>query len=62
MINSLNPKLDEIIYKNSGLTPKRTPNFAITKINRLMLFKEIIAIYSEEHIKLINTKCSVIVC
>jgi hypothetical protein len=30
---------------------------SITKITRLMLFKKIIAIYSENHIKRINTLC-----
>jgi hypothetical protein len=42
-------------------TSKRTSNFAITKINWLMLFKEIIAVYSENHAKP-NTKCSITDC
>jgi hypothetical protein len=41
---------------------KRTPHFSITKINWLMLFKEIMAVYSEDHTKPINTKCSVTDC
>jgi hypothetical protein len=39
------------MFKNSVRTSKRTPHFAITKINYLMVFKEIIAVCSE-----INTK------
>jgi hypothetical protein len=32
-----------MLFKNSVRTSKRTPHFTITKINWLMLFKEIIA-------------------
>jgi len=45
-----------MLFKNSVRTSKRTPYFTITKINWLMLFKEIIAVYSENHNKPINTK------
>jgi hypothetical protein len=38
-----------MLFKNSVRTSKRTPHFTITKINWLMLFKEIIAVYSENH-------------
>jgi hypothetical protein len=31
-----------MLFKNSVRTSKRTPHFTITKINWLMLFKEII--------------------
>jgi hypothetical protein len=48
-----------VIFKNSVRTSKRTPHFTITKINWLMLFKEIIAVYSENHTNTINTKYSV---
>jgi len=48
-----------MLFKNSVRTSKRTPHFTITKINWLTLFKEIIAVYSENHMKHINTKCSV---
>jgi hypothetical protein len=41
---------------NSVRTAKKTPHFTVTKINRLTLFKEIIAVYSETHTKHINTK------
>jgi hypothetical protein len=37
-------KLVQIIFKNSVRTSKRTPHFTITKINGLMLFKEVIAV------------------
>jgi hypothetical protein len=40
-----------MLFKNSVRTSKRTPHFTITKINWLMLFKEIIAVYSD------NNKC-----
>jgi hypothetical protein len=51
-----------MVFKNSGRTSKRTPDFTIIKINWLKLFKEIIAIYSENHAKPINTKCSITDC
>jgi hypothetical protein len=38
-----------MLFKNSVRTSKKTPYFTITKINWLMLFKEIIAVYSENH-------------
>jgi hypothetical protein len=44
-------------YKNSVRTAKKTQHFTITKINWLTLFKEIIAVYSENHTKPINTHC-----
>jgi hypothetical protein len=40
----LKPKLVQMLFKNSFRTSKRTLHFTITKINRLMLFKEIIAV------------------
>jgi hypothetical protein len=43
-------------------TAKKTPRFTVTKINRLTLFKEIIAVYGENHMKHINTNWRVIVC
>jgi hypothetical protein len=46
--------LAHIIFKNSVRTSKRTPHFTITWINWLMLFKEIITVYSENHTKPIN--------
>jgi hypothetical protein len=40
-----------ITFKNSVRTSKRTPHFTITQINWLTLFKEVIAVYSENHTK-----------
>jgi len=51
-----------MLFKNSVRTSKRTPHFTITKINWLTLFKEIIAVYSENHTKPTNTKYSVTDC
>jgi hypothetical protein len=44
-----------MLFKNSVHTSKRTPHFTSTKINWVMLFKEVIAVYSENHAKPINT-------
>jgi hypothetical protein len=49
-------------FKNSVRTAKKTQHFTITKINWLTLFKEIIAVYCENHTKPINTKCRVTDC
>jgi hypothetical protein len=51
-----------MLFKNSVRISKRTPNFTITKINWLMLFKEIIAVYSENHAKPLSTKFSITDC
>jgi hypothetical protein len=40
-------------------TSKRTPHFTITTINWLTLFKEVIAVYNETHIKPINTEYTI---
>jgi hypothetical protein len=48
-----------MLFKNPVRTSKRTPHFTITKINWLTLFKEIIAVYSENHATPVNTKCSI---
>jgi hypothetical protein len=48
-----------MLFKNPVRTSKRTPYFTITKVNWLTLFKEIIAVYSENHAKPINTKYTV---
>jgi hypothetical protein len=48
-----------MLFKNSVRTSKRTPNFTITKVNWLMLFKEIIAVYSENDVKPVSSKCSI---
>jgi hypothetical protein len=49
-----------MLFKNSVRTSKGTPYLTITNINWLTLFKEIITVYSENHAKPINTKCSII--
>jgi hypothetical protein len=51
-----------MLFKNSVRTSKRTPYFTITKINWLMLFKEIIDVYAENETRPINTKCTVTDC
>jgi hypothetical protein len=51
-----------MLIKNSVRTSKRTPHFTIKKINWLIPFKEIIAVYSENEAKPINTKCSINDC
>jgi hypothetical protein len=43
-----------MLFKNPVRTSKRTPNFTITAINWLMLFKEIIAVYCQNYTKRIN--------
>jgi hypothetical protein len=59
VFNHLKSKLVQIIFNNSVRTAKKTLHFTITKIYWLTLFKEIIAVYSENHTKLIYTKCIV---
>jgi hypothetical protein len=49
---NLKPKLVCIIFKDSVFTAKKTQLVSITKITWLILFKEIIAVYSENHAKL----------
>jgi hypothetical protein len=45
------------VFMNSVRTSKRTtPHFTITSINWLTLFKEIIAVYTENYARPINTK------
>jgi hypothetical protein len=51
----LKPKLIQIIFKNSVRIAKKTQHFTITKINWLTLFKEIIAVYRENHTRHIST-------
>jgi hypothetical protein len=43
-INPLKPKLVYIVFKNSVRTSKRTPQFTITNMNTLILFKETVAV------------------
>jgi hypothetical protein len=48
-LNPLKPTYVYILFKNSVRTSKRTLLATITNINLLTLFKEIIAIYAENH-------------
>jgi hypothetical protein len=48
-----------MLLKNSVRTSKGTPHFTVTQINWLTLFKEMTAVYSENHTRPINTKYSV---
>jgi hypothetical protein len=52
----LKTKLVWMLFKNSVRTSKRTPHFTITNINWVMVFKELIAVYSENHTEPINIK------
>jgi hypothetical protein len=56
-INPLKLKLILIVFKHSVRTAKKTQPITITRINWLMLFEEIIVVYSENHMKPIHTLC-----
>jgi hypothetical protein len=56
--NPFKLKIVGIIFKNSVHTAKKIQHFTIIKINWLMLFKEIIPVYTENHRKCIITKYS----
>jgi hypothetical protein len=43
-----------MLFESSVRTSKKTPHFTITKINWLTLFKEIMAVYSENYTRPIN--------
>jgi hypothetical protein len=58
----LKPKFVCIVFKNLDTTSKRTLHFTTTNIDWFRLFKEIIAVYSENHTKPINTKHIVTDC
>jgi hypothetical protein len=51
VFNLLKPEARQIIFKNSVLIAKKTQLVTITKINWLTLFKEIFAVYSDNHMK-----------
>jgi hypothetical protein len=44
-------------YKNSVRTSQETHYVPATKTNRLMLFRETVAVYSENHTEHTNTLC-----
>jgi hypothetical protein len=62
LVVSMHPEGPATGHLETGLYSKRTPHFNITKINLLMLFKEIIAVYIENYTKPTNTKCSITDC
>jgi hypothetical protein len=45
------------IYKNSGRTSQETHHISVTKIKRLMLIRERIAVYFENYTKHTNALC-----
>jgi hypothetical protein len=49
-------EMKRLVIKYSVLTAKKTQFFTVTEINRLTLFKEMIAVYSEIHTKPTNKK------
>jgi hypothetical protein len=55
--NTFKPKLFQVIFKNSV----HTAHFTITKIKWLMLFKEIISVYSDNHIEPMNINTEVLI-
>jgi hypothetical protein len=44
-----------ILFKNSVSTSKNTKGVTVTEVNYLMLFKEIIDVYSENSVKSVNS-------
>jgi hypothetical protein len=46
-----------ILYKDSVRTSQETHDVSATKTNRIMLFKETIAVYCENHTKHTDTMC-----
>lgn len=62
--NLLRLNIIQITSKNLTRIAKKTLHFTITKINWLMLFKEMMAVYSENHTIFIRLQCEVkqVVC
>jgi hypothetical protein len=56
-LNTFKPEPHLNNISNAVLTAKKTQRVNITTINWLTLFKEIIAVYSESHMKPMNTLC-----
>jgi hypothetical protein len=48
---------DDTLYKNSVYTSQETHHVSTTKPNRLMLFRETIAVYFENHTEHTDTLC-----
>jgi hypothetical protein len=55
---ALYPKRLSSLFKNAVHTSKKTPHFTMTKINWLLLFREIITVYYVNHMRHINKNCS----
>jgi hypothetical protein len=47
----------KMIYKKSVRTSQETHYVSVTKSNRLMLFRETVAVYCENHTEHRNTRC-----
>jgi hypothetical protein len=52
----------KIIMLDPDRTAKKTQHFSIEKINWLILFKETMAVFTENHTKPVNTKLKCTVC
>jgi hypothetical protein len=50
-------KLASMTYMNSIRTSQETHYISATEANRLMLFRETVAVYCENHAEHINTLC-----
>lgn len=51
-VNLLKRKFAKIVFNDSVRTEKKTPHFTISKINLLIVFKELIAVYNKNHKKI----------
>jgi hypothetical protein len=60
LCNPLKLKLVYVLFNNSVRTAKKTQHFTVTKIDRLTLFKEIIAVCGESNTKHTNTKADLL--
>jgi hypothetical protein len=60
-VNPVMPKFTYILFKNPVRTSKKASYFTITEISWLTLFKEIIAVYTENHTKRIEKKHELLV-
>jgi hypothetical protein len=52
-----NPNFSHVIFKNSVCTSQETHYVSATKPNRLMLFRETVAVYCDSNVKHVNTLC-----
>lgn len=56
-IISLKTKIDSIILNNSGPTSQITARTSIIETNVYMLFRDIIAVFSQKHVEHIKAIC-----